>query len=140
MTASLQTSRYGIETTTPAGYEDTVARVRDALKEEGFGVLTEIDVQRTLKEKLGKDVRPYVILGACNPPLAARALELESDVGLLLPCNVIVAEREDGTHVGAVNPQSLVDLTQNPRLAEVAHEVDRRLRKALGSIAEGGIG
>ncbi|MDE3096953.1 MAG: DUF302 domain-containing protein [Chloroflexota bacterium] len=127
-----------METTTQAGYGETVARVRDALKEEGFGVLTEIDVQGTLKEKLGKDVRPYVILGACNPPLAARALELEPDIGLLLPCNVIVAERDDGTHVGAVDPQSLVDVTQNPRLAEVADEAGRRLRRALERVAKGG--
>ena len=139
MTAS-QTNSYGIETTTQAGYEETVARVRDALKEEGFGVLTEIDVQRTLKEKLGKDVRPYVILGACNPPLASRALELEPDVGLLLPCNVIVAERDDGTHVAAVDPQSLVDVTQNPQLAEVADEAGRRLRKALERVAKGEVG
>jgi uncharacterized protein (DUF302 family) len=114
-----------------SGYEETIARVRELLKEEGFGVLTEIDVKRTLKEKLDKDIEPYVILGACNPRLASKALELEPDIGLLLPCNVIVARRIDGTHVGVVNPQSMVDFTSNAALADVSREADERLRRVI---------
>lgn len=132
--ATAQTTRYGIGKATTAGYAETVERIRAALKEEGFGVLTEIDVKATLKEKLGKDVRPYVILGACNPPLASRALEAEPDIGLLLPCNVIVTEREDGTHVAAVNPQSLVDLAEEPAIAAVAREVDAKLRRVIAQV------
>jgi uncharacterized protein (DUF302 family) len=124
-------TKYGITRTVDAGYEETIARVRELLKEEGFGVLTEIDVKRTLKEKIDKDVEPYVILGACNPRLASRALEAEPDIGLLLPCNIIVAAREDGTHVGVVNPQTLVEITSNPVLAEVSREADERLRRVI---------
>jgi uncharacterized protein (DUF302 family) len=124
-------SRYGITRTVAAGYEDTVGRVKELLKEEGFGVLTEIDVKRTLKDKLDKDVAPYVILGACNPQLASRALEAEPDIGLLLPCNVIVAATAEGTRVGVVNPQTLVEITSNPVLAEVSREADERLRRVI---------
>jgi uncharacterized protein (DUF302 family) len=132
--ATIETTRYGIEKLTTAPYEEAVNRVKAALKEQGFGVLTEIDVKRTLKEKLDKDVEPYVILGACNPPLAARSLDAEPAIGLLLPCNVIVAEREGYTLVAAVNPQSLVELSGNPDLIAVAHEVDRKLRAALDMV------
>jgi uncharacterized protein (DUF302 family) len=124
-------SKYGITRVVNAGYEETIARVRELLKEEGFGVLTEIDVKRTLKEKIDKDVEPYTILGACNPRLASRALEAEPDIGLLLPCNIIVASRPEGTEVGAVNPQTLVEITSNPVLAEVSHEADERLRRVI---------
>ena len=129
-----ETSAYGITRTVRAGYQPTVARVKELLKDEGFGVLTEIDVQATLKQKLGKDVEPYVILGACNPKLADRALELEPDIGLLLPCNVVVAQRDDGTRVGVVNPQSMVAFTSNPALAEVSREADERLRRVIESV------
>ena len=125
------TTKYGITRTVNAGYEETIARVRALLKEEGFGVLTEIDVKRTLKEKIDKDVEPYVILGACNPRLASRALEAEPDIGLLLPCNIIVAATGEGTRVGVVNPQTLVEITANPVLAEVSHEADERLRRVI---------
>ena len=108
MSSTTTTTAYGITRTVTAGYDETVARVRELLKEEGFGVLTEIDVKRTLKEKIGEDVEPYVILGACNPKFAARLLQIEPDIGLLLPCNVIVAQRTAGTHVGVVNPQQLL--------------------------------
>jgi uncharacterized protein (DUF302 family) len=124
-------SKYGITRVVNAGYEETIARVRELLKEEGFGVLTEIDVKRTLKEKIDKDVEPYTILGACNPRLASRALEAEPDIGLLMPCNIIVASRPEGTEVGAVNPQTLVEITSNPVLAEVSHEADERLRRVI---------
>lgn len=129
-----ETSAYGITRTVRAGYQPTVARVKELLKDEGFGVLTEIDVQATLKQKLGKDVQPYVILGACNPKLADRALELEPDIGLLLPCNVVVAQRDDGTRVGVVNPQSMVTFTSNPALAEVSREADERLRRVIEAV------
>jgi uncharacterized protein (DUF302 family) len=125
------TSSYGILKTLPAPFGETVARVKKLLKEQGFGVLTEIDVQATLKAKLGKDVQPYVILGACNPPLASRALELEPDIGLLLPCNVIVAATPDGTRVGVVNPASMVSFTGNATLDEVSREADERLRRVI---------
>ena len=125
------TTAYGITKKVSDDYTTTVARVTELLKEEGFGVLTEIDVQATLKKKLDEDVAPYVILGACNPKLAARALKLEPDIGLLLPCNVIVASREDGTHVAVVNPASMVSFTGNAELEAVSREADERLRRVI---------
>lgn len=133
------TTAYGFTADVPYGYEDAVERVKALLKEEGFGVLTEIDVKRTLKEKLDKDVEPYVILGACNPPLASRALELEPDIGLLLPCNVIVSKKGDRAHVGAINPQSMVDFTDNSALDEVSREADARLRRVIERMASGAV-
>jgi uncharacterized protein (DUF302 family) len=131
MTATLKTHAYGITRTSSSGYDDTIARLRDLLKEEGFGVLTEIDVKRTLKEKIDKDIEPYIILGVCNPHFAARSIELEPDMGLLLPCNVIVRERGGAVHVGVINPQSILEATANPALAEIAAQVDDRLRRVL---------
>lgn len=131
MSSTTKTTAYGITRTVSMSCDSAIARLRDLLKKEGFGVLTEIDVKRTLKEKIGKDIDPYVILGACNPKLASRALEIEPDIGLLLPCNVIVSQRGDGTHVGAVNPQSMVDFTSNAALAEVSNEADERLRRVI---------
>ena len=134
MSSTTETHDYGITRTVSTGYDETIARLRELLKEEGFGVLTEIDVKRTLKEKIDKDVEPYVILGACNPKLASRALELEPDIGLLLPCNVIVSRRGGETHVGVVNPQSMVEFTSNLELAEVSHEADARLRRVIDKL------
>ena len=131
MSSETTTTAFGITRTVASGYAETIARLRELLKDEGFGVLTEIDVQRVLKEKIDKDVEPYVILGACNPKLAARSLELEPDIGLLLPCNIIVSERGGGTHVGVVNPQSMVEFTSNSALAEVSREADERLRRVI---------
>lgn len=125
---------YGITKDVSGEFGPTVARVKELLREQGFGVLTEIDVQATLKSKLGKDVEPYVILGACNPPLAAQALETEPDIGLLLPCNVIVAQRGDTIRVGAVNPQSMVDFTGNAQLATVSNDADARLRRVIDAV------
>jgi uncharacterized protein (DUF302 family) len=131
---STQTSAYGMTRTVRTPYGETIERVKELLKAEGFGVLTEIDVKATLKAKLDRNVRPYVILGACNPKLAAQALQLEPDIGLLLPCNVIVAELDDGTRVGVVNPQSMVEFTSNAALAGVSREADERLRRVIEAV------
>lgn len=118
-------------------YGETVARVRDALIEQGFGVLTEIDVRKTLKEKIGVDVEPQVILGACNPRLAHRALEADPRIASLLPCNVVVRTEGGRTIVDAVNPQVLADVSGSPALEEIAEEAGRRLQAALDAIAAG---
>jgi uncharacterized protein (DUF302 family) len=112
-------------------FDDARARVTDALKQEGFGILTEIDVQATLKAKLDRPFRRYVILGACNPQLAHRALEAELGIGLLLPCNVCVWEDEDGSVVSMARPQAMFDPVRNEALQPVVDEADQRLRRAL---------
>ena len=112
-------------------FDDAVEQVRELLAEQGFGVLTEIDVQATMKAKLDVDVAPYLILGACNPPLAHRALELEPEIGLLLPCNVTVRVDGDTTVVQAMDPQLMVTVVDRPGLQEVADDAGARLRLAL---------
>ncbi|MFQ6132816.1 MAG: DUF302 domain-containing protein [Armatimonadota bacterium] len=116
-------------------YAQAVARVREALKQEGFGILTEIDVRETLKQKLDADFKRYVILGACNPPLAHRALSAEDQVGLLLPCNVIVYEAEAGTAVQALNPLAMGQFFTAPEVQAVAQEAYGRLQRSLASLA-----
>jgi len=126
---------YGSNVTTRLGFEKAVECTRAALAEQGFGVLTEIDVQATLKSKLDHDMEPYLILGACNPQLARQALDLERDIGLLLPCNVVVRRDGDQTLVQALDPQIMVSLTDRPELQSVADEAGRRLNAALSAVA-----
>jgi uncharacterized protein (DUF302 family) len=127
---------YGRTVELKAPFDETVARVREALAGQGFGVLTEIDVAATLKAKLGEEMEPYLILGACNPPLAHRALEADRSIGLLLPCNVVVRGGGDGvTVVQALDPQTMVELTGLAALRPVADEAGRRLDAALDSLA-----
>ena len=126
---------YALSTTVTTPYDETVEAVREALGEQGFGVLTEIDIRATLKKKLDVDVPAQVILGACRPPLAHAALQAEPSIGLLLPCNVVVRETEDGTVVEAVDPQTMVAMTDNGDLQPVADEAKERLEKALASLS-----
>jgi len=121
------TSGYTLSTSTERPFADAVERVRAELKTEGFGVLCEIDVQATLKEKLGVEGEPYLILGACNPPLAHRALTAEPELGTLLPCNVVVYERDGATHISAVDAARMLSLVDNDALAPVAADVRTRL-------------
>ena len=125
---------YGVGRDLTEPYETVLPRVLEALKAEGFGVITEIDVKKTMKEKLGVDGRPHVILGACNPKLAHAALDVEADLGLLLPCNVVVYETDAGTRVAAVNAGAMLGMVDNDRLAPIADEVQTRLDRVLESI------
>lgn len=131
-----QTTRYGIATTVPLEYDRAVERTKEALAVEGFGVLTEIDVAATLKKKLDVDFRHYVILGACNPPLAYRALMAERDIGLLLPCNVVVyADDTPGRSVIAVmDPVEALQLTGNEGIRPLAEDVKARLTRVLEAV------
>lgn len=131
-------SSYGVSTTLTAGFAETVERTRAALAEQGFGILTEIDVASTMKAKLDVDMEPYLILGACNPPLAHQAIDIDPDIGLLLPCNVIV-RRIDETHtrVDAMNPAVMVSATANPALGPIAEQAGSRLTAALKALSLG---
>lgn len=127
-------NQYTITVTVDADLATTEQRVRDALSAEGFGILSEIDVQATLRDKLGEDIGGYKILGACNPPLARRAIDLDDDIGALLPCNVLLrANPGGGTDVAAADPQAMLALSGD-ELQDVATEAEQRLRRALHTI------
>lgn len=131
-----QGSQYGLKREVDLSYEQAVERITETLKAEGFGILTEIDVKATLKKKLDKDFTKYIILGACNPPLAFKALNAELDIGLLLPCNVTVYEHPD-THktvVGVIDPSTMVDVTGREDLQDFAAEVRSKLEAALAAV------
>ena len=131
----MEETRYGLRVDLNVPYDDAVAGVTASLTEEGFGVLTTIDVRETLKQKLNREFRKYVILGACNPTLADKALHAELEIGLLLPCNVIVYEREPGTStVAAMAPLPAMGIVGNTDLQDVAREADGRLRRALSRL------
>jgi uncharacterized protein (DUF302 family) len=134
-----QTTRYGLGVTVPLPYDEAVTRTREALAREGFGVLTEIDVRATMKQKLDVDFRPYVILGACNPPLAYQALSAERDIGLLLPCNVVVyaGDAEGTSVVTAMDPVEALQLTGRADIRDMAVEVRQRLERALADVEQG---
>lgn len=126
----------GITTTLTTGFDEAVARTRAALSEQGFGVLTEIDMQATLKAKIGAEMDRYLILGACNPGLAHRAVGVDPHIGLLLPCNVVVRAVGTDVVVEAMNPGLMVEVTDNPELAAVAGEAAGLLRSAIASLAD----
>ena len=128
---------FALSTRLHTSFEDAVTRTREALAAQGFGVLTEINMQATLKAKLGEDMEPYLILGACNPPLAHRAVGIDRQIGLLLPCNVVVrADPDDSSsvHVEAMDPQVLVDVSADDRLRPIADEVTAKLQAAIDAL------
>jgi len=133
-----QRGTYGLGTTVALPYAEAITRTKAALKEQGFGILSEIDVQATLKEKRNVDFRPYVILGACNPALAHQALQTEIDIGLLLPCNVVVYEVDGGSVVAAIDPERALDIVGTPALHAVAVEAKALLLRALEAVARPG--
>jgi uncharacterized protein (DUF302 family) len=126
---------YTTTITLPIGFEQAVPLVKAALQDQGFGVLTEIDVRATLRQKLGEDMEPYLILGACNPRLAHRALDADRQIGALLPCNVVVRQSGAGVVVDALDPAVLAELTGNPALQPVADEAAGLIGQALRSLA-----
>jgi uncharacterized protein (DUF302 family) len=130
----LQSVQYGVGRYLDEPYDRALPRVVEALKDEGFGVITEIDVRKTMKERLGVDVPSHTILGACNPKLAHAAMEVEPDVGVLLPCNVVVYATDQGTRVTAVNAGAMLGIVDNERLAPIAEEVQARLDRVMQSL------
>ena len=125
---------YGFSLQLPMGMVDAIDAVTVALKQEGFGVLTQIDVQATLRAKLGMETKPYVILGACNPNLAHQSLQVEPELGLLLPCNVIVYDNGSSTTISIVDPKQMLGMVENPALEPIAGEAQRRLQKVLAQL------
>lgn len=132
----MEQTAYGFGQTVRLPYEQAVERTKEALKAEGFGILSEIDVRKTMKEKLNADFRPYVILGACNPPLAHKALQAEADIGLLLPCNVVIREDSAGeSRVMAMDPEAALGIVNSDALREVASEAKSRLQRAMAAVS-----
>jgi uncharacterized protein (DUF302 family) len=125
---------YGMQTKLDLTFEEALERVMEALKSEGFGVLTRIDIHEKLKEKLGVDFKKYVILGACHPPSAHRALLAEENIGLMLPCNVIVYEKDGATVVAAIRPSSAMGMIDNDELKLIAGDVERKLENVINSL------
>lgn len=129
------TIKYGFGKTVVFPFSDAIDRVTQALQEEGFGILSDIDVAAALKKKLNKDIPPYRILGACNPPLAARAIAADPSIGLLLPCNVVVREDASNTvHIEFMNPDAVLQLVDRPGIAELASEVRQRLERVMAAV------
>ena len=126
--------QYGMSKTTPLTYDAAVEKVTAELKKEGFGVLTTIDIKKTLQDKLGVEFNKYVILGACNPPFAHKALTAETEIGLLLPCNVIVYEKNGATVVSAFDPGIMGTMSDNPAVLEVAGEVRAKLERVIAAV------
>ncbi|MGB7342063.1 MAG: DUF302 domain-containing protein [Phototrophicaceae bacterium] len=129
-------TKYGLQATLDEPFEDSIKKVTQALKDEGFGILTEIDIQTTLKQKLDVDTSKYVILGACNPSLAHQALQDEQEIGLLLPCNVIIYEQvaTATTNIAILDPTIMVEITGNPRLKAIADEAHTRLKRVIQNL------
>ncbi len=139
MTTQTQSS-YGFGTTVPLPFDEAIARVTEALKAEGFGVLTSIDVKATMQNKLNVDFEKYTILGACNPPLAHRALTLEPDVGLLLPCNVVIREvpgagEQPQTRIAIADPVAMLGIVHQPQMQDLANEAKARLQRVIAELA-----
>ncbi|MFN3872558.1 MAG: DUF302 domain-containing protein [Ignavibacterium sp.] len=126
--------KYGFSKTTDYSFEEAIQKVTDELKKEGFGVLTTIDVKETLKNKLNVDFKNYTILGACNPPLAHQALQAEEELGLLLPCNVIVYEKDGKSVVSVFDPMVMSNIIDNPNMKPVAEEVKKKLERVLDAV------
>jgi uncharacterized protein (DUF302 family) len=125
---------YGITKQIDTSFDEAVEKIRQALADEGFGILTEIDVRATLKKKLDVEYDNYLILGACNPPLAYRALQAEKQVGLLLPCNVIIYEDEGSTFVSAMKPTVAMSMVDNPGLVKIAEQAEQKLKRVIDSL------
>ncbi|MBR9690681.1 DUF302 domain-containing protein [Candidatus Woesearchaeota archaeon] len=125
---------YGYKKEIDMPYEEAMEKIKEELKKEGFGVLTEIDVKATLKKKLGVDFDKYIILGVCNPPYAYKSLQAEQDIGLLLPCNVIVYEKDKKTYVSAIKPTIAMQMIDNEKLKDIALEIEGRLKKAVDNV------
>ncbi len=125
---------YAMSRTLNRPFDDVVTDVRDALAQQGFGVVTEINMQETLRTKLGVEIDRQLIFGACNPAYAHRALQAEPSIGLLLPCNVVIRSIDDGTVVEMINPQMMVQVTESPEMHQVAYEVTEKLTAALESL------
>ena len=125
---------YGFSKTVDLSFEDTINKVTEELKKEGFGILTTIDVKETLKNKIDVDFKKYTILGACNPPLAHKALQAEEEIGLLLPCNVIVYEKEDKSAVSVFDPSLMSKVVENEKMNPIAEEVKEKLQRVFNNI------